>query len=339
MALDPLASWWRERASHDHRHAGRVMLGVAVPGLVLIAAGHPELILYAVLGSFAGMYGRLEQPAERLRHQFHGAGMVVTGVALGLAVSHLRAGPAVLILTVTAFATVGSLVADRLQLRPGGPFFGIFALGATATVGPELVSWWVALAICAGSAAFALWLGIAASGLRTVLHTLRLESPLRRNRFSAGAFTHASRYALATAAAGTAGMLLGVDHANWAMTAAAVPLAVVTSGDPPDIPAVLRRARERVSGTLIGLVVTALVLVPEPSATVLAIVVMVLMFPTELFMSRRHGVALGFFTPLIMIMTELADPADPLTMLLARGVDTLIGVTAGVAAAVLVRRP
>lgn len=339
MALTTLASWWQEWASHDHRHAGRVMLGVAVPGLLLIAAGHPELILYAVLGSFAGMYGRLEQPAERLRHQFHGAGMVVTGVALGLAVSHQRAGPAVLILTVTAFATIGSLVADRLQLRPGGPFFGIFALGATATIGPDLVAWWVALAICAGSATFALWLGIAASGLGTVLHTLRLESPLRRSRFSAGAFTHAARYALATATAGTAGMLLGVDHANWAMTAAAVPLAVVTSGDPPDIPAVLRRARERVSGTLIGLIVTALVLVPEPSATVLAIVVMVLMFPTELFMSRRHGVALGFFTPLIMIMTELADPADPLTMLLARGVDTLIGVSAGVAAAVLVRRP
>jgi uncharacterized membrane protein YccC len=54
-------------------------------------------------------------------------------------------------------------------------------------------------------------------------------------------------------------------------------------------------------------------------------------------MARHYGLALGFFTPLIMIMTELAAPSDPVDLLLARGLDTLIGVTVGDAAAALVR--
>jgi len=146
------------------------------------------------------------------------------------------------------------------------------------------------------------------------------------------------RYALATAAAGLAGLSLGIDHANWAMAAAAVPLAVVTGGEPPDLRAVVHRAAHRVSGTLVGLLVSALLLVPEPGPFVLGCAVIALLFPTELFMSRHHGVALGFFTPLIMTMTELADPADPVTMLVARGADTVVGVVVGVAAAGLTAR-
>jgi uncharacterized membrane protein YccC len=131
-------------------------------------------------------------------------------------------------------------------------------------------------------------------------------------------------------------LLLGVDHANWAMASAAVPLAVVVGGERLDLRAVLHRALHRLTGTAVGLVVTALLLWPRPSATVLAVAVMVLLFPTELFMSRHYGVALGFFTPVIMIMTDLAEPTAPLTMIVARGVDTVIGVAAGVASAALI---
>lgn len=314
----------------DRRHATRVLLGLLVPGLVLLAAGRPELILYAVFGSFAGMYGRREGPAERLRHQFHGAGMLVTGVALGATLAATGAGPGVLVACVTGFATLGSLVTDALRLRPGGPFFGIFALGATASVGPDLVSPAGAVLICAATAAWCLALGLAE---RT---TAAGPPPDGDRSLPHGAGAQAVRYALATATAGLAGLALGVEHANWAMAAAAVPLAIVTAGDPIDLRAVVERAGHRVAGTFAGLVVTAIVLLPEPRPAVLALVVMALLFPTELFLSRHHGIALGFFTPLIMIMTELAAPAEPLGLLVARGVDTLLGVAAGVAAAALV---
>lgn len=322
----------------DHRHAARVALGLLVPGVVLLAMGRPELILYAVFGSFTGMYGRLEEPRERLRHQFHGAGMLVTGVAGGVVLARGEVHSAVLVAGVTCFATIGSLVTDRLRLRPGGPFFGIFALGATATVSPALVSPWAAVAICAATASFCMALGL----MRTVAagHSRQALSPGRWSDRAGppprGTNSQALRYATATAAAGAGGLALGLDHANWAMASAAVPLAVIVSGEPRDIGAVLHRASHRVTGTLAGLVVSAAVLLPAPGPVVLAGVVMALLFPTELFMSRHYGVALGFFTPLIMIMTALADPADPISMLLARGADTLIGVLAGVAAAALI---
>ncbi|MER6874143.1 FUSC family protein, partial [Amycolatopsis sp. NPDC000673] len=151
----------------------------------------------------------------------------------------------------------------------------------------------------------------------------------------------AARYALAIAAAGAVGLLLGVDHANWAMASAAVPLA---AADPrsrlhPGLRSVLDRSAHRVLGTLAGLVVTALLLLPGFGAAPLASAVIVLLFPTELFMSRHYGIALGFFTPLILVMTELAAPAAPETLLTARVADTLVGVAAGIGAAVLVRAP
>lgn len=316
----------------------RVGIGLLVPGVLLLVVGRPELILYAFFGSVTGMYGRTELPLERFRHQFHGAGMLVTGTVAGVLLAHHEAPAWLVVCCVTAFATAGSVLTDQLRVRPGGPFFGIFALGATATVGPELVSPWLAITICVLTAGFSLALGLAIP-LLAGDRPSRRGAALRERGLPSGAGTHALRYALATSAAGVAGLGLGIDHANWAMAAAAVPLAVVSAGEPLDLRAVVERGMQRLTGTGAGLVVTALVLVPQPSATVLGAAVILLLFPTELFMSRHYGVALGFFTPLIMIMTELADPDDPITMLVSRGLDTVIGVAAGVAAAALVAGP
>jgi hypothetical protein len=40
-----------------------------------------------------------------------------------------------------------------------------------------------------------------------------------------------------------------------------------------------------------------------------------------------------------MVMTDLADPAEPLALLADRGIDTLIGVGAAIAVAVLIQGP
>jgi uncharacterized membrane protein YccC len=327
----------------DHRpevrHSARVALGLLVPGMSLLVSGHPELMLYPAFGSFVGMYGRHEAPRERLRHQLHGAGMLVTGVAIGTVFSTEHVAPVFLIFGVTAFATGGSILTDWLRLRPGGPFFGIFALGATATVDPGLVDAWVGLTLCAVTAGLALVLGWIDAMVEHRGRSTPSDEPAQRQRLPSGTLAQAVRYALATASAGTAGWFLGIDHANWAMAAAAVPLAVITSGDRLDLRAVIHRARHRLTGTFVGLVVTGCILSLHPGPGMLAAAVMVLLFPTELFMTRHYGVALGFFTPLIMIMTELATAADPVALLVARGADTVVGVGAGVAAAGLIAGP
>ncbi|MDR3658952.1 MAG: FUSC family protein [Mycobacterium sp.] len=97
----------------------------------------------------------------------------------------------------------------------------------------------------------------------------------------------------------------------------------------------IKRGIHRLGGTFIGLTVAAVALVPQPSEYVLAICVMALLFPTELFMAHHHAIALGFFTPLIMLMSDLAAPAEPLVLLADRGIDTIIGVTAAIAVSML----
>ncbi|BBX84787.1 FUSC family protein [Mycolicibacterium aubagnense] len=307
----------------DHRPALRVALGLAVPGIALLAAGRPDLIIYAVFGAITGMYGRTESRARRFAHQTQGAVILVLGVAIGVALANSHVPPAVLVIAAVTFAAVGSVVTDYLALKPEGPFYGVFALGAIATVPAGRVTPSSAILLCAATALLCIVLGLL-DAPRAAATANRLPLPNRHD-----VLIHAGRYALSITAAGTAGLALGVDHANWAIAAAAGPLAAA------DALGRIKRGIHRLGGTFIGLAVAAALLVPQPSEYVLAVCVMALLFPTELFMSHHHAVALGFFTPLIMLMTDLASPTEPLVLLAYRGIDTVIGVTAAISVSML----
>jgi hypothetical protein len=273
------------------------------------------------------MYGRAPSRRRRVADQTQGAVILTLGVAIGVVLGNSHIVPGVLVLAGVAFATVASVATDHLGLKPEGPFYGLFALGAVAAVPAGRVSAGSAIFICAATALLAILLGVL-DAPRGSQRPPRPPMPDRRD-----VLLHASRYAIAIAAAGTAGLSLGVDHANWAMAAAAGPLVA------SDVSGRVRRGIHRLGGTFIGLVVAAVLLVPQPSGYVLAICVMALLFPTELFMTHHHAVALGFFTPLIMLMTDLAEPAAPLELLTDRGVDTIIGVGAAIMVALIVKGP
>ncbi|MEV0672750.1 FUSC family protein [Mycobacterium sp. NPDC050441] len=310
----------------DHRPALRVALGLAVPGAALLVAGRPDLMIYAVFGAVTGMYGRAEARQRRIVHQTQAAAILVAGVTIGVTLANVHAHPWALVVTAVAFVTVGSVVTDRLALKPEGPFYGVFALGAVATIPAGRVSPLAAVSICAATALLCILLG-ALDAPRAAPIPLLAATPAQN------VMIHAARYAAAVATAGTAGLFLGVDHANWAIAAAAGPMAAADTGGR------VRRGVHRLMGTLIGLVVAALLLVPHPNEYILAVCVMVLLFPTELFMAHHHAIALGFFTPLIMLMTDLAEPAEPLALLTYRGIDTVIGVAAAIGVAVLLPGP
>lgn len=316
----------------DHLPAARVFVGLAIPGLILIAAGRTDLIIYAVFGSFTGMYGFAEAPRQRLIHQCEAAVLLVGCVGAGLALARLPVPPAVLVSAVAVFAAVASPLTDRLGLRPEGPFFGIFALGAIAMVAGGQPDPGLALALCAATAALCVLVGYLDSARRARRVDI-LALPVAPHRSGRVSLVQAGRYALAISLAGGIGLLLGVGHANWAMAGAAVPLAAADSRGR------ISRGLHRVAGTFLGLAVTAPLLLPGPSPTVLALAIIALLYPTELFMARHYAVALGFFTPLIMSMTALAESTDPFTLLTDRGVDTVLGVAVGIAVALLIREP
>ena len=143
----------------DHRSTIRVGLSLAVPSLVLIVLGREHLLLYVVFGAFTGMYGRHELHRMRMRHQLHSALLLIAGVGIGafLAAGHSPSG--LLVAVECVFAGLASLYSDRTGLRPSGPFFGIFALGAYASV--PAVSPVMAITLAAASASCAILFGAA----------------------------------------------------------------------------------------------------------------------------------------------------------------------------------
>ncbi|MGY4541673.1 hypothetical protein ACVWY0_001583 [Arthrobacter sp. UYNi723] len=330
-------------ANNDRLSAVRVALSVAVPSLVLLAIGHPELTMYAVFGALTGMYGRSESHQLRLKHQAQAAVVLVSGITVGvfLSVNHLHSWWLVLVEAVLAGA--GSLFSDKVRLKPNGPFFGILALGACASV-PTNVPFLTAVLIGAASAAFSIlvgfagWLRVRAWQAGAVRDVPRLSGERRQ-----AALVHAARYVLAVGAAGACGVLSGSGHPHWAMAAAAVPLAGA------DLPSRVHRGIHRIVGTFVGLALVAVVLFPGPlsplqyfpghAAVVLALLVIGFQFPTELFMARHYGWAMVFFTPVILLMTQLAAPADPGLLVTERAVETFVGAVIGIAVVAAVRAP
>jgi hypothetical protein len=319
-----------EPTDGDHGAPIRVGLGVAIPSLPLLVFGHEEFIIYAVFGAFAGMYGRGGSHQIRLFHQSQAAVLLVAGVSVGVVLSALNTPEWGLITIESLFAAAGSIITDRARLRPGGPFFGIFALGACASVEP-LAAPWIPIGISMLAAIFAIALGFAGwvrhrtwrAGSRRTIRPLRSHHGMPMIR-------HAFTYILAVASAGIFGMLIGLDHAYWAMASAAVPLAA------SELPGRIARGVHRVLGTFSGLIVTALILWPDPSALWLAIPVILLQFPTEYLMIRNYGFALTLFTPMILLMTQLANPIPRSTLVIDRGIETLLGAVVGIAVVLLV---
>lgn len=304
-----------EPANQDHWPALRMVLGVGIPTVLLLLADRPELVIDAVFGGFAGMYGRGAARAVRLRHQSAAGVLLVAGVGLGSALSAVEAPEVLLVLGEAMFAGVASLVADRAGFRPAGPFFALFAFGACAalTRADPLLATAVALA----SAVFAL--AIAASSPRAA------GRPAHRHVAGRPSLWRASGYAAAVTASGLAALAIGIGHPHWAMAGAAVPLSAA------GISGRLRRGIHRVVGTLAGLGLTGAILAAHPSPLVMGILVMALQFPTELFMARHYALALFFFTPLILLMTRLAQPASAQAMITDRAVETILGVLVGFA--------
>jgi len=330
-------------ANNDRLSAVRVALSVAVPGLFLILIGRPDLMMYAVFGALTGMYGRNETHQLRLKHQAQAAVFLVGGLAIGvvLSVNHIHSWW--LVLVATLFAGAGSLYADAVRLKPIGPFFGILALGACASV-PTSVPLTTAVLIGAASAAFSVAVGF--SGWlrrRTWVAGAGRDTPALRgpHGLAAPALIHAARYSLAVGIAGAIGIFSGSGHPHWAMAAAAVPLAGA------DLPSRVHRGIHRIVGTFLGLGIVAVVLFPGPqsplhyfpgqTAVVLAVLVVLCQFPTELFMARHYGWAMVFFTPVIMLIAQLASPMDPGVLVTERAIETFVGAVVGIAVAVLVR--
>ncbi|WP_170184058.1 FUSC family protein [Glutamicibacter uratoxydans] len=325
------ASWQHFLASHspEVRPALRVGLGLSVPGIMLLLIGRPELLAYAVFGSVVGMYGRNPHRLLRLKNQALGAAMMLCAGVCGIMLAPFGLHGWPLLAGGMFWAAFSSVIADRYGLKPGGAFFPLFAFGALGT-----------LPVGERPAVDGLVAFVATALFSILLGQLARFGPAKEHGVETIAFPwpnvlrRAGTYLVVVFLAGAIGIGLQVEHLQWTMAGAAVPLAAGNARGR------LRRGTHRIAGTLAGIGVLLGIYYLGPSEVFLGCLIILLMFPTEAYMVRNYGLALSFFTPLVILMLQLANPSVGAQMMWDCAMGNLLGVVVGIAAAaVFDRRP
>lgn len=319
-------------AERDHIPAFRIAVGVALPLLTLLALGRLDLAIYAAFGAFTGIYARNETPRSRVVRQSIAGGLLTACVAVGATISALGGNVWVLTLVTSLVSGAGAVVAARVNLRPGGSIFFIFATAAVGSV-PDGAAVWLATLVAATSAGICVALGAIAhlAGERAA----QPQVPLVTEHFSRrDLLAHAARFTVAPIVAGvlgiaSTGLFPLLSHPYWAMVAAVAPIT------PPHRTARIQRGVHRIVGTLGGVVITGFLLSFPVEPWQLVVWVIVLQFLAEVYVGRNYSLALLFITPLALIMTQIGNPQPVVALLSARAVETVIGAAVGLAVVIL----
>src|SRR3954452_4412907 len=136
-------------ANKDHQVAFRCAVGVFVPLITLVLLGRLDLAIFASFGAFAGIYGRNEPHARRLRLQVRAGGLMLLVILLAALTARVDAlvglSPAgttwLLVAATTVVAGACSLVVAWWRLRPSGSLFHIFAFAAIASIPNQPPLW------------------------------------------------------------------------------------------------------------------------------------------------------------------------------------------------------
>ncbi|MFD8032040.1 FUSC family protein [Streptomyces sp. NPDC059717] len=140
----------------------------------------------------------------------------------------------------------------------------------------------------------------------------------------------ALRIVLGTGLAGGLAVALYLGHGYWAAISAAAVLHSI------NVRTAAQRAVQRTVGTVAGLVVALAVLALRPDAATLVLVIVLLEFLLEYVVSRNYGLGVVFLTPLALLLTELAAPSAPGTLILDRAVGSILGIAIGLLCGLLV---
>jgi hypothetical protein len=317
--------------NNDHHPAIRCALGVGVPLLFLLAISRPDLSIFAVLGAFTAMYGRGERHRLRLIQQIRAGGLLFLAIGGGTLTSLVGASPAVVVLGTAVVAGVGHLASRLASLRTAGSLFFVFAYSAAAFT-QHPAAFGVAVTTAGMSVLFSILVGTAGwliPGHRTpwVAESLPGPSALDRPAIYAEAWLHV----MAVALSGGIAIALGLGHGYWAMVSATVPLVGISASHG------IVRGLQRIVGTMGGLVIAGILLGLPLVGWQVVIVIVVLQFLAELFVTRNYALGVLFVTPLALLMTEAASPTSAWVLVRDRGVETVIGASIGIACVASVR--
>ena len=312
---------------HRHDIEGAIRVGVAVglPLLALETIGRLDLAIYSAFGGLAMLYGHSEPAKRRVESQLvAGAGLVLT-IAVAMAWSAWQASLTVLgillAITVIAAVTVGA----AMRWVPRGEMFFVLVLLIVASIPTTWDRLPLAIAVGAGGAAFSVLLAV----LNRIGAAPDEPKPDGwQRRLTAGYADLDPGQHLVVLAAATLGILaawmlalaLGLGHPFWAAVTVAALMPALATQD------VWRRATHLMLGTLGGVAIATVLFSFEPGPLALIAIIIVCQANAEIAVSRNYGVALLFFSPLAIGMSNLSRGAPWPPILVDRVVEAALGV-------------
>ena len=324
---------------HDIESAVRVAVAVGVPLLLLDAIGRLDLAVYAAFGGLAMLYGHNEPPKQRVESQIVAGTGLVLAIAVAMAYSAAQAPAAVLgallAVTVIAAATLGA----AMHWVPRGEMFFVLVLLIIANIPTSWDRLPLGIAVGAGGAALSVLLAWLIGADRNEPGDESKSGGWRR-RFTAGYAALDRGQHLVLIVAATLGVLaawvlaivLGVGNPFWAaVTVAALMPALVA-------PDVWRRTLYLILGTLGGVGVATFLFSFDPGHLALIAIIIVCQAAAEIAVARNYGVALLFFSPLAIGMSNLSRGAPWQPLLVDRLAEAALGTAVAFLTIVVGRR-
>lgn len=310
---------------HDIEAAVRVAVAVGLPLLALEAIGRLDLAVYSAFGGLAMLYGSSEPAKRRVESQaVAGVGLVLTiAVAMAWSASHASLTVLGILLAITVIAAV--TVGAAMRWVPRGEMFFVLVLLIIASIPTSWDRLPLAIAVGAGGASF--------SVLVAVLH--RIGAPPGepkpdgwRRRLAAGYADLDRRQHLVLLAAATLGIVaawvlaivLGIGHPFWAAVTVAALMPALAARD------VWRRAIELMLGTVGGVAIASFLFSFNPDHLTLIAIIIACQAAAQIAVSRSYGVAMLFFCPLAIGMSNLSVGAPWPPILIDRVVEAALGV-------------
>lgn len=322
---------------HEIADAIRVALALGLPLLALHAMGRLDLAVYVAFGGLAMLYGHGEPRKRRVQSQMvAGAGMVVA-MAAAMACSAARAPVPVvgvlLVATVIAAATLGAI----MKWVPRGEMFFVLVLLIIAGVPTDWDRLPLGIAIGAAGAAFSVLL---AALDRFGASVDAADSFAWRCRVAAGYAELDQRRHLVLIAAATLGVLvawllalaLDVGHPFWAPVTVAALMPALAAVD------IWRRTLHLMLGTLGGVGIATLLFSFDPGHLALIAIIVVCQAAAEIAVTRNYGVALLFFSPLAIGMSNLSRGLPWQPVLIDRLTEAALGVAVALLTILVGRR-
>ncbi|MDF2997283.1 MAG: hypothetical protein K0R27_2920 [Xanthobacteraceae bacterium] len=301
----------------DVEAALRVALGIGLPLLTFDALGRLDLVVYAAFGGLAMLYGHGESTKRRVESQMVAGTGLVVAIAAGMAYSAAQAPLTILgfllAITVIAAATLGAV----MRWVPRGEMFFVLGLLIIASVPTTWDRLPLGIAVAAGGAA----LSVLFAWLNGIIARRRQpgEEPDPegwRRRLAAGYVALDRKQHLVLVAAATLGvmvawvfaLILGVGNPYWAPITVAALMPALAATD------VWRRTLYLMLGTAGGVGIATFLFSFHPGHLALILIIIACQAMAEIAAKRNFGVALLFFSPLAIGMSNLSRglPWDPL---------------------------